>query len=172
MNHAESGATRLSSFLNGIDAHRHQIAMPVRQFNVYAHSYGSTVAVEALKHLDFEVNALVTYGSAGVKNGTTIDQLHADRVYSAHADGDGIAKLGQAAGKSLDPRDMDGVREFSAEDSVAPDGTKLKKTTMHSMYSDEDAPSLLNWDGTVGYLSPQSTSLERMGSMLATGRAK
>ncbi|MGJ4845940.1 alpha/beta hydrolase [Leifsonia sp. Le1] len=170
MDRAESGGRQLTDFLNGIHASRHQSGVPIEQFNVYAHSYGSTVAVEALKHLDFDIDVLATYGSAGVKNGTTTDQLHAKDVLATHAKGDGIAKLGQHGGKSLDPRDIAGVKKFSAEDSVSADGKKLKRTTMHDMYQEEDTWSLSNmWAGTVGYLSPDATAQDQMSRMLATG---
>jgi hypothetical protein len=65
---------------------------------------------------------------------------------------------------------MEGVTRFSSETSVAADGTVLKGTTMHDMYHEEDTWSPINWDGTVGYLSRDSTSVNRMGSLLGTGR--
>ncbi|CAM5449227.1 alpha/beta hydrolase [Leifsonia shinshuensis] len=170
MERADSGGERLAGFLNGINASRQEAGGPVTQFNVYAHSYGSTVAVEALKRIDFEVDALVTYGSAGVKNGTTIDQLHTGAVYATHASRDITAPLGQLGSKGLDPLNMKGVRPFSAEASTASDGTRLKATTMHAMYQEEDTWTPFHWDGTVGYLSKESTSLNRMGYLLATGR--
>ncbi|MGJ4844641.1 alpha/beta hydrolase [Leifsonia sp. Le1] len=170
MDRAESGGEQLADFLNGIHASRHQSGVPIEQFNVYAHSYGSTVAVEALKHLDFDIDVLATYGSAGVKNGTTTDQLHAKDVLATHADGDPIAKLGQRGGKKLDPRNIPGVKEFSAEDSVSADGGKLKRTTMHDMYREDDDHSPWNlWAGTVGYLSPDATAHDYLARMLANG---
>lgn len=172
MERAEAGGARLAGFLNGINASRQETGIPVTQFNVYAHSYGSTVAVEAVKTIDFDMDSLVTYGSAGVKNGTTMDQLHAGAMYATHASGDNIAKLGQGGPKSLDPLEMEGVTRFSAETSVAADGTVLKGTTMHDMYREEDTWSPINWDGTVGYLSRDSTAVDRMGSLLGTGRLR
>jgi len=173
MPRADSGAKELAGFLDGINANRAVRGNPPRQFNVYAHSYGSTVAIEALKQIGFTIDLVATYGSAGVKNGTTLDEIHAGRVYATHADGDDIANKGKHGGKSLDPRDIEGVRRFSSEAQVDDKGGSLNRTTMHSMYVAEDEWSFANmWAGTVGYLSPQATAQDRMSHMLARGTAK
>lgn len=175
MGHANSGSGRLVDFLNGINASRTEGGNSPQQFNVYAHSYGSTTAAQALKSgdLHFKVDRLVTYGSAGLENDTTIDEIKvgAEKVYSTHADGDWWAKKGQLGEKGVNPIDI-GAIEFSSAESVAADGkTKLKATTMHNMYSEEDRPTFWNKDGTVGYLSPGSTSLDRMANLLVNGTA-
>ncbi|MGM1017809.1 MAG: alpha/beta hydrolase [Actinomycetota bacterium] len=173
MERADAGAQELTGFLNGIAASRQQAGNPPERVNVYAHSFGSTVAVEAVKDIDVPVDIVATYGSAGVKNDTTIDDLHADRVYATHGPGDNVAELGRLLGeKTVDPVDLDGVVEFSSRDNIGADGSEKKGTTMHSMYVEEDEWAWNNWDGTVGYLSPGSTSLDRMGHMLANGTAK
>ncbi len=172
MDRADSGAGRLLSFLNGMNASRLEQGATPEQFNVYAHSYGSTTAAEALKRIDAGiVDRLVTYGSAGLKSGTTLSEIHVGKVYSTHANGDGVAKFGQHGQKPVDPRDI-GAQKFSSENAIAADGTALKRTTMHSMYREKDEWTFSNmWAGSVGYLSRGSTSLDRMANLLVNGTA-
>ncbi|MFF8817433.1 alpha/beta hydrolase [Leucobacter sp. NPDC015123] len=167
LGHADSGARELASFLNGISASRGEYGNPSEQLAVFAHSYGSTVAVQALKQTSFEVGALVTLGSAGVADGTTAGQINATQKYAVHASGDNLAWMGKGGGKGLDPRDIAGFDTLSAEPSEGPGGVPLKATTMHNLYVEEDSWSPLNLSGTVGYLSVGSTALSESGAVLA-----
>ena len=173
MDRADAGGERLLDFLNGVNASRQERGADPQQFNVFAHSYGSTTAAEALKNIDPGIiNTFVTYGSAGLKNGTTLDEIQADNIYSTHAKGDNLAKIGQAGQKAVNPLDI-GAEEFSSEASFSDTGEDLNRTTMHSMYAEEDKWTFSNmWAGTVGYFSPKSTSLDQMAHMLATGKAR
>lgn len=167
MERAESGATELASFIDGIAVSRERIGNPIDKFVVAAHSYGSTTAVEGLKQTEYEVDVLITYGSAGVKNGTRFEDINAKEMYSTEAKGDNIAQWGYAGEKNTDPRDIEGVQTFSSE-KIEVRGNVLKRTTMHSMYVEEDKWSWGNmWAGTVGYLSPGSSASQAMGSILA-----
>lgn len=173
MDRADSGAERLLSFLNGVNASRLESGADPQQFNVYAHSYGSTTAAEALKKIDRGIiDRFVTYGSAGLKNGTTLKEINVGNVYSTHAKGDDIAGFGKGGQKSVDPREI-GAVVFSSENAIAADGTELKRTTMHSMYREKDEWTVSNmWAGSVGYLSHGSTSLDRTANLLVNGTAK
>lgn len=167
LEHADSGAQELTSFLNGLSASRGEYGSPPTQLAVFGHSYGSTVAVQALKQTNFDVGAVVTLGSAGVADGTTAGQINATQKYAVHATGDNLAWMGKGGGKGLDPREIDGFEALSAEASVGPGGVLLKATTMHSLYAEKDSWRPWNTDGTVGYLSQDSTSLGESGTVLA-----
>lgn len=165
MDRADSGAVELASFLDGLNAVR--AGNPIQQFGVFAHSYGSTTAVEALKLTNSDIDSLVTYGSAGVKNETSVDQLNAGTVFATSADGDGVAWAGYRGGNRTDPRDIDNVIEFSAEDV-----NDLERVTVHDMFTEDSPTGWFNWGGKVGYLSAGSSSLDSMGWILATGGVK
>lgn len=179
MDHADSGGKRLASFLDGIHASRTSLSSATNkyptQFNVYAHSYGTTTAVEALKQTNFNVSVVATYGSAGVKNGTTKQDIHAGKAYATSGPGDNLAHIGyndpsgEKSQKNLDPRKIPGVITFSSKDAVTPDGTKLKETSAHDQF---DPPWFSPNTSKVGYMSDDATSLDRMGTMLAKGSAK
>ncbi|MGO2139657.1 MAG: alpha/beta hydrolase [Leucobacter sp.] len=167
LDHADSGARELTSFLKGLSASRGEYGTTPTQLAVFGHSYGSTVAVQALKQTTFDVGAVVTLGSAGVADGTTAGQINATQKYAVHAAGDNLAWMGKGGGKGLDPREIDGFETLSAEASVGPDGVPLKATTMHSLYAEKDSWRPWNTDGTVGYLSDGSTSLNGAATVLA-----
>ncbi|MCB1273667.1 MAG: hypothetical protein KDB25_04630 [Leucobacter sp.] len=163
---AESGAAPLAGFLDGLEAARaHGAAPEPREFVVLAHSYGSTTAAEALTMTEARVDALVTYGSAGLEPDAGIESIRAEKVYATQAVGDQVAGIGRGGSGRLNPIGMPGVIEFSAEASETG-----RRVTAHDMYVEHDGPSAMNWGGKTGYLSAGATSLESMGRILVGGR--
>ena len=163
MDHAEAGATNLASFLDGVHAFRALGPNPMPEHVVvFAHSYGSTTATEALKLTTYQVDAFVTYGSAGVKNGTTLDELHTDKMFSTLSSGDAVAPKGYGglANDRVNPIGLEGVTEFSAR-------TGEKKVNAHDMFTEGDNWTLVNWGVDIGYLTVGTSSLDKMGEILA-----
>ncbi|WP_435094735.1 alpha/beta hydrolase [Clavibacter michiganensis] len=99
--YAERGAPMLASELAGLQAARH--GGDLASVNVIAHSYGSTMAADALAARDLGVDSFVMLGSAGVEDG--IDDardLHARHVYAGEAADDDEAVWGRLSRQ--DPR--------------------------------------------------------------------
>jgi hypothetical protein len=180
MARATGAAESIASFLDGIQASRGTRRRPVEQFAVFAHSYGSTAVAEALQHvsLEFKIDSFVTYGSAGFAADTTLDGLRhgitdTGHLYATHAAGDGLAQLpikAQAGtdvylSDRVDPRQL-GAAEFSAEG-----GRGEKRTNAHDMFvadvDEKGSPS-----EKVGYLSPGTSSVREIASILATGKLR
>lgn len=162
--HAEAGSRELANFLDGMSASRVVEGYVLNEFAVFAHSYGSTVAVEALQQTEFAIDTLITYGSAGIRPGTPLQELNASSLYATEADGDGMASIGRAGSSRTDPRKMPGAVTFTAE--LSEHG---QATTSHEMYAEDGAWSLWNPGGTVGYLSKNTSSVNQMGKLLAKG---
>ncbi|GAA2845937.1 putative esterase [Leucobacter komagatae] len=184
---ADSGALRMSSFLDGIAAQR---GKSIDRFVTIGHSYGTNVLAEALKTTSAKVDAFVTLGSAGLKYGTTTADLQAlsdakgTKIYATHADGDGIAAGagqhlhfrsaaedgGGAYEKREDPRELPGAYVFSSEKTE-----RGKQVTMHNLLHPIDWKSIpvaggpLQWaadtfDGVraedeIGYMNPESSTV-------------
>lgn len=155
---ANSGAAELASFLDGV--HDARADHPADSVTVMAHSYGSTTSSEALLLTQHRVDSFISYGSVGLTNEATVDDLHADEVYATLAAGDGLAPFGLFLGSDTrtNPLDVDGVHVFSAED-----GPGTEAVTMHDMYANADSDQN-------GYLSADSTSLETISQIVANGR--
>ncbi|WP_043668628.1 alpha/beta hydrolase [Clavibacter michiganensis] len=99
--YAERGAPLLASELAGLRAAR--AGGDLSSVSVIAHSYGSTMAADALAARDLGVDAFVMLGSAGVEDG--IDDardLHARHVYAGEAADDDEAVWGRLSRQ--DPR--------------------------------------------------------------------
>lgn len=180
MTRATGAAENIASFLDGIQASRGTRHAPLEQFAVFAHSYGSTAVAEALQHssLDFKVDNVVTYGSAGFAADTTSEDLRhgikdTGRLYATQAQKDSLAQVPIKAQEGtdfylsdrIDPRQI-GAVEFSAEG-----GNGEKQTNVHDMFVPEfdenGAPS-----DEVGYLSPGTSSVREAASVLATGKSR
>ena len=163
LDRANAGATNLANFLDGVHAFRALGASPMPEHVVvFAHSYGSTTATEALKLTTYQVDAFVTYGSAGVKNGTTLDELHTDKMFSTLSSGDAVAPKGYGglANDRVNPIGLKGVTEFSAR-------TGEKKVNAHDMFTEGDSWSIWNLSEDIGYLTAGTSSLDKMGEILA-----
>nr|WP_228494941.1 alpha/beta hydrolase [Clavibacter sp. VKM Ac-2873] len=99
--YAERGAPLLASEIAGLHAARDD--GDLASVNVIAHSYGSTMAADALAARDLGVDSFVMLGSAGVEDG--IDDaraLHARHVYAGEAADDDEAVWGRLSRQ--DPR--------------------------------------------------------------------
>ncbi|ALD13707.1 alpha/beta hydrolase [Clavibacter capsici] len=99
--YAERGAPLLASELAGLRAAR--AGGDLSTVSVIAHSYGSTMAADALAARDLGVDAFVMLGSAGIEDG--IDDardLHARHVYAGEAADDDEAAWGRLSRQ--DPR--------------------------------------------------------------------
>jgi hypothetical protein len=81
---AERGAPLLASEIEGLHAAR--AGGGLRSVSVIAHSYGSTMAADALAARDLGVDSFVMLGSAGVEDGIgDARDLHARHVYAGEA---------------------------------------------------------------------------------------
>lgn len=179
--YATRGAPLLVEAIQGVSAYRHADP-PV--LNVVAHSYGTTLAADALAGRAVGVSAFVMLGSAGVEERiASASDLHAQRVYAGEAADDEEAFLGRLS--RIDPR----VRSFGA--TVIPvDGdprSGLASVTghapiLHSAYNDDIAskvwtaiPSLSDRVRAYrqhlaehGYLDSGTQSLQQVGKVTAT----
>ncbi|WP_414171919.1 alpha/beta hydrolase [Clavibacter tessellarius] len=98
---AERGAPLLASEIQGLWAARAH--GDLSNVSVIAHSYGSTMAADALAARDLDVHSFVMLGSAGIEDG--IDDardLHARHVYAGEAADDAEAVWGRLSRQ--DPR--------------------------------------------------------------------
>jgi hypothetical protein len=99
--YAERGAPLLASEIAGLQAARH--GGDLTSVDVIAHSYGSTMAADALAARDLGVDSFVMLGSAGVEDGIEdARQLHARHVYAGEAADDDEAVWGRLSRQ--DPR--------------------------------------------------------------------
>ncbi|OZF39813.1 hypothetical protein CH294_06225 [Rhodococcus sp. 14-2483-1-1] len=116
---AQTGGSRLASFLDGIDASRSDDP----HLTAVGHSYGSLTTGFALQD-GTGVDDAVFMGSPGV--GTdNLGALHiTGDAYTLASGGDGVAALAAFGG---DPREIAGVHDLStrAADVVMPDGTDV-----------------------------------------------
>lgn len=98
--YAANGAPLLIEAIRGMTAAR-DASVPA--LNVVAHSYGTTMAADALADADLGVSNVVMLGSAGVEERIpTAADLHAAAVYAIEASADTEARLGRTS--RLDPR--------------------------------------------------------------------
>lgn len=187
---ADAGGVQLASFLDGIAVQRQD--NPIERFAVLGHSYGTNVGAEALKISDAPVNVYVTLGSAGLKYGTTADDLGVEEIYATHANGDNIAQTmgrhvhfrsgfddgGGLYEARVDPRDLAGATEFTSEETA--DGEAV---TMHNLVSPMDWKEMvplvggpMQWmadtfDGItatdeIGYLNPRSSTVQELANIM------
>ncbi|OUE23482.1 alpha/beta hydrolase [Clavibacter michiganensis] len=99
--YAERGAPLLASEIAGLHAARR--GGDLSSVSVIAHSYGSTMAADALAARDLGVDAFVMLGSAGVEDGIPdARHLHARHVYAGEASDDDEAEWGRLSRQ--DPR--------------------------------------------------------------------
>lgn len=153
---ARSGGVELAGFIDG--AFESRGGRPPGSFTVAAHSYGSTTAAEALLLTENRVTSFVSYGSAGIRNGTA-EMLNTEAMYTTTGEKDRMADLGNNFSLSTTaPHHIDGITEFSAEA-----GKDTLGVTGHDMYPDDDPDK-------VGYLSAGSNSLKHIAAIVAKGR--
>jgi len=155
---ASSGASELASFLDGV--HDSRAGNAPDSVTVMAHSYGSTTTSEALLLTQNRVDSFISYGSVGLTDEATVEELNADGVFSTLAAGDGLAPLGLWLGQNsrTDPSEVPGVQQFSSEG-----GPGAKAVTQHNMWTDSESDQ-------TGYLAADSTSLMTISQIVANGR--
>lgn len=154
---AHSGSPRLSGFIDGLlDA---RADLPPENTTLLNHSYGSPTGTDACRDLRHRIDALVSYGSAGVDSGLDLKALNVDKVFATEADADETADIGRlwGLGPRVDIRTLDDAIILSAEE-----GDETKAVTGHDMSPDES-------NGQVGYLSPDATSFKSVVEIMATG---
>ena len=161
---AHAGGAELAGFIDGIYASRAANSAEVSNLTVFGHSYGSTTAAAGLTQTRNQVDALVTYGSAGISASTPVSSINAVSVYATQAAGDQIAQHGRYLSHPVDPRVLPEVQQFSSGG-----GDGYLRVTSHDMFTEDDAPSLLNWGGNVGYLTAGTQSVTTMGQIWAKG---
>lgn len=163
---AGAGGERLAGFLMGFQVSRETHAQPIENLAVFAHSYGSTTASEALKLLDpkYAIDDFVTYGSAGLARDTTLSQLRTGQMFSTQAEGDTVAEKGRLGNHPLNPIEMPGIIEFSAEG-----GEGYLRVNSHAMFTEPGRGRFGKPPDKVGYTTPRTRTLNDMGGILATG---
>ncbi|MFJ3394973.1 alpha/beta hydrolase [Leifsonia aquatica] len=178
--YARNGAPELTEAIEGLTAVRRAHPPAV---NVVAHSYGTTMAADALADTDLGIAAFVMLGSAGVEDRiASAADLHADLVAAGEAARDDEAALGRLS--RADPRSPAfGARVFSVEGVP---GAGLRPVTqhapiLHSPWNDDIASTA--WTGVAasvrqaafrahlaqhGYLDAGTQSLKEVGVLTAT----
>ena len=160
---ASAGRLSLASFLDGLSAAR--VDEPPLRTVLIGHSYGSNTAAEALKITREPIDAFVTMGSAGLKPGTVAEQLRTREIYATHAARDRIAPIGMSLhlsepGPRVDPRNLDGVRVLSAEESAG--GRAVSSHLLNPRNGGEEGSE----HDKVGYLSPDSSTARQIRRIL------
>lgn len=99
--YATRGAPRLAADIQGLYATRQDD--PVATVSVVGHSYGTTMAANAIADTDLRLFAFVMLGSAGIEERIAgAAALHADHVYAGEATADQEAQWGRIS--RTDPR--------------------------------------------------------------------
>lgn len=182
--YATRGAPALTEAIEGLEAYR-RLAPPV--VNVVAHSYGTTMAADALADTDLGVSSFVMLGSAGVEERIpTAADLHAGAVYAGEAAADGEADLGRAS--RYDPRSPSFGARILPVDGDASAG--LAPVTghapiLHSAYNDDIASPVWTVIASPkdrerafalhlsqhGYLDTGTQSLHQVGAVTVVDRS-
>jgi pimeloyl-ACP methyl ester carboxylesterase len=135
--HARRGAPLLAAEIQGLRAARTAGSTP--SIDVVAHSYGSTMAADALAARDLGVRSFVMLGSAGVERTiSSADALHVQHVFAAEASDDWDAIWGRIARR--DPRDTAfGATVFGVDGDDAREllGVTGHAPVLHSAWNDD-----------------------------------
>ena len=148
---------------------------------VVAHSYGTTMAANALTHTKYAVDSFTMLGSAGIDTDTvhSLADLHVNKtggapaIYTTAAQLDFLAPFGSAMGGRAEPnpeaaqspgawaaptvgwlnppKSMSGAQSFSSEGATLPNGEVLKPTRGHSPIGKDIGPNPLNGIAPQGY---------------------
>lgn len=188
---ARDGSWRFANELDGTHATRAahpQVSFPY--VSVLAHSYGTTMAADALTRTKYPIDSFTMLGSAGLDTDVvaSLSDLHVKQpgglpgIYTATASLDYLAPFGATLGLRgqpnpeavsspgtawalpLDkPKTMGGAQSFSVEGATLPDGEVLKPTTGHSSLGEEE-PGFDFFNGIApegyGYLDEKTESLQ------------
>lgn len=143
--YADDNAPALASFINGLDSSRDTDP----HLTVLGHSYGSTLASEALQR-GTAADDVVFMGSPGLEtnplqffdNVTPADLHMAEgNVFVQHAENDVVANLGRYGGAI--PSSLPGFIDLSTNAEATPLGQR-NQSTGHSEYSFVDTTALYN----------------------------
>lgn len=152
---ARAGGRRLAAELDGQWAADSTLGGNAQPYTaVVGHSYGTTVASNAITDLTYEVQSVVFLASAGVEGGFTSGrELKVEggmgHVYASQSSQDGIADVGRAVSGRADPcDDRYGARVFSSEGDGA---ERLEPTDGHDVIGRGDDRGLLNLHATDGH---------------------
>ncbi|MGO1734704.1 MAG: alpha/beta hydrolase [Leucobacter sp.] len=163
-NLARQGATRFAAELDGTWATRNTplgvapgfIAAGSPHISVVAHSYGTTMAANALTLVRHPVGSLTMAGSAGIDEGwvASLKQLNVagsehgvPAIYASHASDDGLAPVGVTFSGRANPNpnlnyelvsNYGGALHYSSDGYTAPNGDVFKRTDGHSALGAED----------------------------------
>lgn len=159
---AQDGAWRFANELDGTHATRAAGSSGLPYVGVLAHSYGTTMAGDALTHTKYPVDSFTMLESAGIDTDVvhSLSDLHVKKVggapaiYTSAAGMDLLAPfgswtggraepnpevaqpvgflLGPATGLLTLPKTIGGARSFSSEGARLPDGEVLEQTQGHS----------------------------------------
>ncbi|MDN4596715.1 alpha/beta hydrolase [Leifsonia virtsii] len=181
--YAARGAPLLTEAIRGVRAVRAD-RLPV--LNVVAHSYGTTMAADALADSPLGIGTMVLLGSAGIEE-TIRDAavLHADAVYAGEATADEEAALGRFS--RVDPRNPSFGARVLAVDGDAAAGLSAvtgHAPILHSSYNDDIATPVWTVIASVkareaayrehlaehGYLDRGTQSLQQVGIVTAGTR--
>ncbi|GAB3523654.1 alpha/beta hydrolase family protein [Arthrobacter monumenti] len=181
MEHAETGAKRLSAALDGFHTARTANGdMPFT--SVTAHSYGTTTAANALARTSFQLDTAVFYGSAGID--PDLVPKAKDMHVTTNPDGDPEVYATQAAGETIAPLGIAGSHLLSDDNRISPTdghfGAKvfssegangLAPTTGHSVIGEGENLVFWHTDEGGGYLDDNTQSLFSIGRII-TGQAE
>lgn len=179
---AQDGAWRFATELDGTHAAR---AGNLPSVAVLAHSYGTTMAANALTHTKYPVDSFTMLGSAGIDTDTvtSLADLHVKKtdvlpsIYTTAASQDHLAPFGSTVGGRAEPNPevafspagtlapaavIRGAQSFSSEGTTLPNGDRLKQTRGHSALGENhDGFNFLNGYAPEGhgYLDPKTEAL-------------
>jgi hypothetical protein len=184
---AQDGAWRFANELDGTHsarsaAHAANPKSVIPSVAVVAHSYGTTMAADALTHTTYDVNSFTMVGSAGldtqlvhsltdlhVKTGADVNNSPA--IYTTAAQLDQLAPFGAATGFRAEPnpevaqagtRTISGALTFSSEGATTADGEVLLRTEGHNATGEGDSRDGFLWTSPPaghGYFDPKTESL-------------
>ncbi|NUU06287.1 alpha/beta hydrolase [Leifsonia sp. C5G2] len=178
--YAATGAPLLTEAIRGVRAVRAG-RLPV--LNVVAHSYGTTMAADALADSPLGIGTVVLLGSAGIEEAIRdAGALHADAVYAGEATADEEAALGRFS--RVDPRNPSfGARVLAVDGDPAAGLTAVTghAPILHSSYNDDIASPVWTVIASVkareaayrahlaehGYLDRGTQSLQQVGMVTA-----
>lgn len=155
---AQNGSWRFATELDGTHATR---AAKPAYVSVLAHSYGTTMAADALTHTKHPVDSFTMLGSAGIDTQVvkSLSDLHVKQasgsaaIFTTAAELDYLAPFGSTVGGRAEPNPeaafspaaaaanavlvmppkvMGGAQSFSSEGAVLPGGDVLEPTKGHS----------------------------------------
>ncbi|WP_227911570.1 MULTISPECIES: alpha/beta hydrolase [unclassified Arthrobacter] len=157
---ARAGGDRLAANLTGI----HTVLGDNAFLTVTAHSYGTPTTGDGLEKIDFQVDAVVLYGSAGMDTDVTRDatsmQVAQDQngnpqVFATQARADNVAGRGILGSQLVGDGRLGATNPLFGAKVFSSDGNELlAPTDEHSAYTGRE-----NRQDSQGYLDPGTQSL-------------